>query len=127
MEQVDLFEDHRAALRRLTSQSVDRIGLGIVAHQLKQDPSTVSNKLARRDGRAPQDELVYVCLALDPEYRKAIAKVFGETLCPEPPEYVSPEDALRELAVHAKAGDFGNEGKRIVLDVYRRVKAPEAK
>lgn len=104
MEQIDFIrlEDHRAAARRLLSESVYRVGLTEVAHKLEEDPSTITHQLRRDGNKRPSADLEQLCFLLDPEYRKGLAALCGELLS-HPPD-LTPEDALREAIARSSKG-----------------------
>ena len=99
------FADHRAQQRRLLKASVDRLGLARVAGVVGQAPSTISNQLSGLDAnKRPSADLHDVCWLLDPTYREHYAGVLGEVLS-RPPD-LTPEQALRDLAVKAQARGY---------------------
>lgn len=122
-EQIDWvsLDDHRASLRRLLKVSAERIGVCQLAHQLDEDPSTLRNQLAMREGKRPSWDLAALCFLLDPDFR---AKAVG--LCGEEVRRVgdlSPEEALRLIQAKACA----NWDRRAVADVHEvmaRVRKP---
>jgi hypothetical protein len=119
-DQLDLFEDHLAACKRLLVESVHRLGLSRVADIIHQDPSTVSNQISGVDPKKrPSAQLVFVCWLLDREFRIALAKLKKEFLS-KPPD-LEPEDALREIAVRAQAS-FDKRALADVNEVLARVR-----
>ena len=121
IEQFDLFEDRRAQRRRLRAASVARVGLTRVADLLNKDPSTVANWLSGADpskrASADLDDVLWV---IDPVYRHDSAAIMGEVI-QRPPD-LEPEDAMREIAALATAGEFGNAAKAKVFAIYQRMK-----
>jgi hypothetical protein len=106
VEQLDFIgmDDRLAARRRLLDESVRRLGLNEVAHQLREDPSTIDNQLARRGPKRPSADLADICDDLDPVYRAAKAALMGELLV-RPPD-MTPEETVRALLVEAQSQGF---------------------
>lgn len=124
MEQIDwiALDDQRSAARRLLEQSANRIGIAELSHWLGEDESTVRNQLAYRDRRRPSAELEHLCWLLDGEYRRLKANLKGEVLS-KPPD-LTPEQALREIAVRAQA-EWGRCAATDVAGVLARTRMGE--
>jgi hypothetical protein len=105
-------DDHRASMRRLLKAAADRIGILHLAHTLEQDPSTIRNQLAYRDGRCPSWELAALCFLLDSDFRSRAVGLCGEMLTK--PGDLSPEEALRLIAAKA----CSEWDKRALADVH---------
>jgi hypothetical protein len=120
-EQIDWvrIEDHRASMRRLLKASADRVGVPHLAHTLEQDPSTIRNQLAYRDGRCPSWELAALCFLLDSDFRSRAVGLCGEVLTK--PGDLSPEEALRLIAAKA-ASEWDKRALADVHSIMGRVK-----
>lgn len=128
MEQLDFDfigrEDRLAARRRLLEESVRRLGLSEVAHQVKEDPSTIDNQIARRGKRRPSADLADLCEDLDPVYRAGKAALMGELLV-RPPD-MTPEEAMRALLVEAQSQGYVDKVRVAELAARMRVSTSPA-
>lgn len=115
------FEDQGASLDKMVRDSVERIGVVIVARHLEETPSALRNQLAGRRG-LPEGTWS-ICWRLDPVFRAQCANAMGEALS-RPPD-LSAEQAMREILVLATAGEFGNAAKEKVFELGRRMKREE--
>lgn len=119
----DLFENPMQRLKELVRQSVKRGGVSTVAAFLKVAPPTLSNQLSLWNKRKyPRAEVVFACLVLDGQFRKAVARIFDEVLLDAPPEFMEPEDFAREVVAMANAHEFGNGPAARIVEMYRRTK-----
>ena len=103
-EQMDWIrlEDERASFARLLIASVQRIGIDEVARLLGETPSALRNQVAGR--RALPPGTTGICFLLDRQFRADAVGLKGEVLS-RPPD-LSPEEALRLLAVEAGAKGY---------------------
>lgn len=121
VEQVDWISlaDSRAAIARAREASVYRIGLTEVAHQLGEDPSTVSNQLKHAGNRRPSADLDDVCWLLDRAFREVKAGQTGELLLRRPD--LTEGEALRLILAKAQA-NWDRRALSEVADIMARVK-----
>lgn len=103
MDQLDWISqrDKQFEIRKLLSESVDRLGLDEVAHRLGESPSTLVHQLRRDDRKRPSADLFALCFTLDVEFRRALAALHGEIL--SAPAKLTEGQALAELAAMAQA------------------------
>jgi hypothetical protein len=89
------------------------------SHTLEQDPSTIRNQLAYRDGRCPSWEVAALCFLLDSDFRSRAVGLCGEILTK--PGDLSPEEALRLIAAKA-ASEWDKRALADVHSIMGRVK-----
>lgn len=117
-EQMDWlrFEDNRAQLHHLLLSSVERVGVVEVARHLGETPSALRNQVAGR--RALPPGAFSICFLLDAEFRAAAVGVTGEVL--SRPADLTPEEALRLLAVEAQAKGYVDRAR--VAELLQRMR-----
>lgn len=120
-EQMDWIglADKRAAIARARAASVYRIGLSEVAHQLGEDPSTISNQIKHVGNRRESADLDDTCWLLDRVFREQKAGQAGEVLVR--PADLTAEEALRLIVAKAQSS-WDRRALAEVADIVARVK-----